>query len=58
MEENQAEVRKKNYHTPIMCGACGKWMRDDKLKRHMTTHRDLTDLKDDDAIRNELEKRR
>ena len=40
-----------------MCGACGKWMRDDKLKRHMTTHADLTIMKDDDAIRNELEKR-
>ena len=56
--ENQTEARKKSYNKPIMCGACGKWMRDDKLKRHMTTHGDLTDLKDDDAIRNELEKRR
>ena len=56
--ENVAEARKKNYHKPAMCGACGKWMRDDTMKRHMKTHGDLTDLKDDDAIRSELKKRK
>ena len=33
-------------------------MRDDTMKWHMKTHGDLTDLKDDDAIRSELEKRK
>ena len=55
--ENGVEEQKKNYHKHVMCCACGKWMRDDNLKRHMTIHADLTELKDDDAIRNELEKR-
>ena len=51
--ENGVEAQKTNYyHKHVMCGACGKWMCDDNLKRHMTIHADLTELKDDDAIIN------
>ena len=51
-------VKKKKYNKPILCGACGKWMRDDTLKRHMKTHADLAIMKDENAIREEIRKRK
>ena len=50
-------VQNKNYHKSVMCGVCGKWMRDDNIKRHMKTHADLTVMKDDE-IKSELQKRK
>ena len=51
-------AKRNNYHKNVNCGVCGKLMRDNNIARHMRTHLDLTDLKDDDAIRIELEKRK
>ena len=51
-------VKKKNYHKPILCKFCGHWMRDDNIKRHMKTHADLTVMKDENDIREEIRKRK
>ena len=51
-------VKKKNYNKPVLCKFCGRWMRDDNMKRHMKMHADLTIMKDENAIREEIRKRK
>ena len=39
----------KNYHKSIMCGVCGKVVRDDTLKRHMSAmHGNAEEIAQDD----------
>ena len=49
-------VKSKNYHKQILCNLCGKYMRDNNLKRHMKAHADISKL-DDNDLRIELQKR-
>ena len=51
-------VKKKNYHKTVLCKFCGHWMHDNNMKRHMKTHEDLTVIKDDNDIREEIRKRK
>ena len=43
-------VKKKNYNKPMLCKFCGRWMRNDTMKRHMKMHADLTVMKDENDI--------
>ena len=38
LKEISFDVEKKDYHKSVMCGVCGKWMRDDHINRHSKTH--------------------
>ena len=51
-------VKKKNYNKQVPCKHCGRWMRDDNMKRHMKIHADLTNAKDEDEIHEEIKKRK
>lgn len=51
-------VKKKSYHKTVLCKFCGRWMQDNNMKRHMKTHADLTVMKDENDIREEIRKRK
>ena len=54
---NFAKKNSTNRNKRVLCLLCGKWMRNDHLKRHAKTHTDLAAL-DDQELRVELQKRK